>query len=92
MRERNIAYIDGQNLHLGTQHAGWSVDHKKFRTYLADTYNIQDDYYYLGYLDENQSALYKALERAGFSTILKNITNICLAKRRGMLIPTLSLK
>ena len=40
MKEKNIAFIDGQNLHLGTRIEGWSIDHQKLRVYLADKYKL----------------------------------------------------
>lgn len=36
----SIAFIDGQNLHLGTNESGWAVDHKKLRIYLREKYQI----------------------------------------------------
>ena len=32
----NLAFIDGQNLHLGTTQNGWKINYGKFRTYLRD--------------------------------------------------------
>jgi hypothetical protein len=34
--ENNLAFIDGQNLHLGTTQNNWRVDFEKFRVYLKD--------------------------------------------------------
>jgi len=45
----NIAFIDGQNLHLGTRSTdgdSWVVDNKKLRRYLKDKYNIEEAYYF----------------------------------------------
>jgi hypothetical protein len=38
--QKNYAFIDGQNLHLGTIKNGWKIDHKKLRVYLKDKYKI----------------------------------------------------
>jgi len=46
-KQRNIAYIDGQNLHLGTQSDGWKVDTKKLRIYLRDKFDVDEAYYFL---------------------------------------------
>jgi len=46
----NIAFIDGQNLHLGTKTSGWVVDSVKFRRYLQEKYNIAEAYYFLGFV------------------------------------------
>ena len=41
----NIAFIDGQNLHLGAKDGNWSIDHKKLRIYLRDKYHIASSLY-----------------------------------------------
>ena len=58
---RNIAFIDGQNLHLGTKECGWSIDHKKFRIYLKDKYHVGEAYYFLGFVSEGYQDLYDSL-------------------------------
>ena len=62
----NVAFIDGQNLHLGTRDAGWSVNHRKLRKYLKDKYNIVEAYYFMGFVSEDQQDLYDNLQKAGF--------------------------
>lgn len=59
----NIAFIDGQNLHLGTTQDGWKVDLKKLRIYLKDKYHIVEAYYFLGYVTETEQDLYNNLQR-----------------------------
>lgn len=51
-KQRNIAFVDGQNLHLGTKEEGWAVDHKKFRVYLQDKYHIVEAYYFMGFVKD----------------------------------------
>lgn len=63
---RNLAFVDGQNLHLGTKDECWSVDHRRLRTYLKDKYDVDEAYYYLGFVSEEQQHLYEGLQRAGF--------------------------
>ncbi len=62
----SIAFIDGQNLHLGTRESGWSIDHKKFRIYLEDKYHIREAYYFLGFVSEAEQDLYANLQKSGF--------------------------
>ena len=62
----NIAFIDGQNLHLGTKECGWSINHKRFRVYLAEKYNIKEAYYFLGFTSGDEQDLYDNLQKAGF--------------------------
>ena len=62
----NIAYIDGQNLYLGTTSSGWKVDFFKFRRFLKEKYKVSEAYYFLGYLNEDMQELYDDLQKAGF--------------------------
>ena len=65
-KESNITFVDGQNLHLGTKESGWSIDHKKFRTYLSDKYHVAEAYYFLGFSSGDEQDLYDSLQKAGF--------------------------
>jgi uncharacterized LabA/DUF88 family protein len=62
----NVAFIDGQNLYLGTHECGWAIDSRKFRTYLKDKYNVVEAYYFLGCIHGDEEELYANLQRAGF--------------------------
>jgi len=64
--ENNIAFIDGQNLHLWLQSDGWKIDDKKFRIFLKDQFQVQEAYYFLGFVSEEEQELYHSLQRAGF--------------------------
>lgn len=55
-KESNLAFIDGQNLHLGTAENGWKIDHKKFRIYLKDKYHIEEAYYFLDMYQRSSKA------------------------------------
>ncbi len=70
-KERNLAFIDGQNLHLGTTQNNWKVDLYRFRIYLKDKYQVTEAYYVLGYIDEEQQDLYNTLQKAGFIVMFK---------------------
>lgn len=70
-KEKNIAFIDGQNLHLGTMQEGWKIDFLKFRTYLKDKYDIVEAYYFFGYVSESEQELYNNLQKAGFILLFK---------------------
>lgn len=63
---RNIAFIDAQNLHLGTNSESWNIDFKKFRIYLKDKFHVDEAYFFLWFLDEEQQHLYKNLQKSGF--------------------------
>jgi uncharacterized LabA/DUF88 family protein len=81
--ENNLAFIDGQNLHLGTKECGWSIDHKKLRVYLKDKYNITEAYYFLGFVSETQQELYSQLQKAGFILIFREHSSAMLGKKKG---------
>ena len=62
----NIAFVDGQNLHLWTHASWWQIDFVKFRRYLKDKFHIQEAYYYLWFVDDEQQDLYNQLQKAWF--------------------------
>ncbi len=66
----NIAYIDGQNLYLGTtqREPKWVVDLARFRIYLEKKYLVTKAYYYLGYAQDGTTyeKLYEEIQAAGF--------------------------
>ena len=80
--ESNIAFIDWQNLHLWTQSDGRSVDIKKFRIYLKDKFKIQEAYYFLWFLSEDQQELYSSLQKAGFIIIFRKHTELLKWKKK----------
>ena len=79
----NIAFIDGQNLHLGTRECGWAVDHRKLRIYLTDKYDVKEAYYMLGYIDEANQDLYNGLQKAGFIIIFKEHNPALKGEKKG---------
>ncbi len=81
--ESNLAFIDGQNLHLGTTQNGWKIDHKKFRIYLKDKYHVNEAYYFLGYVSEEQQNLYKNLQKSGFIVLFKEHTSGLKGSKKG---------
>ncbi|MFA5888843.1 MAG: NYN domain-containing protein [Candidatus Paceibacterota bacterium] len=82
-KENNLAFIDGQNLHLGTTHDGWRVDLYKFRVYLKDKYGVDKAYYVLGYVSDEEQDLYNNLQDAGFIVIFKQHNSILLTTKKG---------
>lgn len=61
----NFAFVDSQNLNLGIQKLGWKLSYKKFRVYLAEKYDIQKAYIFIGFVALNQK-LYDSLQEASF--------------------------
>lgn len=79
----NIAFIDGQNLHLGTATEGWKVDLYRFRVYLEEKYNVGEAYYFMGYIDEDMQDLYSQLQKAGFIIQFKEHNERAIGKKKG---------
>lgn len=71
----NYAFIDSQNLNLGTLHAGWKIDYLKFRNYLRTKYAVGKAYLFIGYINKN-ALLYKHLQECGFILVFKNVLEI----------------
>ena len=68
--QNNYAFIDSQNLNLGVQSLGWKLDHKRFRIYLRDKYNVSKAFLFIGYVPGNQF-LYTSLQSAGYICVFK---------------------
>lgn len=69
------AFIDSQNLNLGTQKVGFKMDWRKFRQYLADKYNVTHAFMFIGYMVENE-ALYEQMHDLGYLVALKPTLDI----------------
>ena len=82
-KESNLAFIDGQNLHLGTKENGWSVDHKRFRVYLAEKYNVTEAYYFMGFVSEAEQDLYNNLQKSGFIILFKDHSSTLKGTKKG---------
>jgi uncharacterized LabA/DUF88 family protein len=67
---RNYAFIDGNNLHMAVRDLGWRIDHRKFRVFLRERYQVEKAYYFVGFVEYNAS-LYQRLQEAGFILIFK---------------------
>lgn len=79
----NLAFIDGQNLHLGTLQNGWKINYKRFRIYLSDKYRVQEASYFLGFVDEMQQDLYSSLQRSGFVVCFREHHSAMKATKKG---------
>lgn len=64
-KKSNYAFIDGQNLYLGSKDARINLNYKKFRVYLKEKYNVERCYLFIGYIAENR-AIYDSLQDSGY--------------------------
>jgi uncharacterized LabA/DUF88 family protein len=69
------AFIDSQNLNLGTQRMGWKLDWRKFRKYLETEYGVTKAFMFIGYMTENEQ-LYEYMHELGFLIVLKPTLDI----------------
>ncbi len=74
-KPNTYAFIDSQNLNLGTQRMGWKLDWRKFRKYLADEYGVTKAFMFIGYMTENEQ-LYEYMHELGFLIVLKPTLDI----------------
>jgi len=74
------AFIDSQNLNLGTSkdiyrnnkliYTGWKLDFKKFRRYLLDKFRVSKAFLFIGYIPQNKP-LYNKLKSYGYELVFK---------------------
>src|ERR1700742_1202824 len=69
------AFIDSQNLNLGTQRMGWKLDWRKFRQYLRDKHGVSQAYMFIGYMSENEQ-LYEYMHELGYLVVLKPTVDV----------------
>lgn len=82
----NIAYVDGQNLYMGTANCSnpWFVDLAKFRIYLQQKYNVDKAFYYLGFVQDGEKFedLYEEIQSAGFILVFREHNSAMLGKKK----------
>lgn len=81
----NRAFIDGQNLRLGTISAkpAWVIDLKRFRVFLAERYKAQQVYYFVGAYDAKNCDLYDALRSYGYIVVFREHASASLSHKKG---------
>jgi uncharacterized LabA/DUF88 family protein len=81
----NQAFIDGQNLYLGTTQSDerWRIDLERFRIYLCEKYHANKAYYFLGAVDDDRDKLYNAIQEAGFILSFREHNTSMIGKKKG---------
>lgn len=69
-KPRVYAFIDSQNLNVGTQKFGWKMNWARFREFLAENYGVEKAFMFIGYIPENAD-LYEKMHEAGYMVVLK---------------------
>jgi len=84
---RNIAYIDGQNLHMGMADCRppWKIDLARFRVYLREKYQVDRAYYYLGYVKSGAQyeILYEDIQAAGYVLVFREHNSAMSGTKKG---------
>lgn len=76
-KPNTYAFIDSQNLNLGTQRMGWKLDWRRFRQYLADKHGVTKAYMFIGYMSENEQ-MYEYMHELGYLVVLKPTIDVSL--------------
>lgn len=87
------AFIDSQNLNLGTSkdlfnknkkkiYKGWKLDFEKFRIYLDHKFRVSKAFLFIGYIRENE-IMYNQLKSFGYELIYKQTTKDDFGKPKG---------
>ena len=81
----NQAFIDGQNLTLGTTLSNnpWKVDLYRLREYLRKKYNVTKAYYFIGCISDDLQSLYDMIQDAGFILVFRAHYPDVLSSKKG---------
>lgn len=84
-KENNLAFVDGQNFHLGTtlSNKPWRVNLLRFKIYLEKKYNVKEAYYFLGCVQDVNKEIYFEIQKAGFILMFKQHNLAMLGKKKG---------
>jgi uncharacterized LabA/DUF88 family protein len=84
-KENNIAFIDGQNLFMGTRSetSPWEVDLAKFRNYLFKKYNVEKAFIFIGFVKEDYQDLYETIQNAGFILKFREHNSAMMSRKKG---------
>lgn len=86
MNPKNIALVDGQNLHMGTakrEAEPWKIDLARFRVYLEQKYHAVQAYYFLGYAQDTNQELYEEIQKAGFVLLFRGHSSAMVGTKKG---------
>ena len=81
----NQAFIDAQNLYLGTKvcKPSWKVDLKRFRVYLERKYNVSEAYYFFGAYDPEHEDMYVAIQKYGYILVFREHSQKMTGNKKG---------
>lgn len=92
IKAKVYAFIDSQNLNLGTSkdiykgkkkiYQGWKLDFRRFRKYLADKFKVTKAILFIGFIPKNKQ-LYYQLKTFGYDLIYKPTISDRYGKPKG---------
>lgn len=92
VKYKTYAFIDSQNLNLGTSkdifhgrkliYKGWRLDFNKFRKYLSDKFRVNKAFLFIGYIKQNED-LYRKLKTDGYELVFKPTVKDHIGKPKG---------
>ena len=80
--KNSYAFIDSQNVNLSIKELGWTLDFRRFRTYLKDQYGVNKVFLFIGYIPTNQD-LYISLQSYGYVLVFKPTLTLPTGKPKG---------
>lgn len=84
--DKNIAFIDGQNLYMATskrENGRWNISLARFRIYLQQKYHVTKAYYFLGFIQDTNQDLYEEIQKAGFVLLFREHNPSMLGTKKG---------
>lgn len=78
----NYAFIDSQNLNLGTQKVGFKMDWSKFLAMLQNKYHVKKAFLFIGYMPEYEQ-MYNQLHELGYLIVLKPTSEVTHVTKEG---------
>ena len=84
-QRNNIAFVDGQNMHMSTttDDNSWRIDLARFRVCLREKYNVEKAYYFLGFVQDEHQEPYDEIQEAGFILYFRKHNSAMLGKKKG---------
>lgn len=83
MTNKNIAFIDDQNLYRAITSDGWAIAFKRLRIYLRDKYQVKTAYYFVGAKIQSQEKMYHGIEQCGFEVVYRKHSDDLLSVKKG---------
>ncbi len=83
---QNLAFIDGQNLYMGTaknKFNPWKINLARFKIYLENKYRVSKAYYFLGFVQETNQEMYEEIQAAGFILVFRQHNSAMIGKKKG---------